>query len=148
MPAQTDWKVEREKMEKVCLACHSPAWTQGHFDNFDAVVESYNDVYFKPMKKKIDELYEKKLLNNKKRLDEKLEYEMYGLWHDEGRRARFGAAMMAPDYTWWHGFFELKKRCMEMDEQIDELLESGKPARVHDIKAATGNTRKPQFDKK
>jgi hypothetical protein len=35
-----------------------------------------------------------------------------------------------------------------MDEQIEELLESGKPARVHDIKGATGDTTKPQFDKK
>jgi len=146
MPAKTDWKVERQKMEKVCLACHSPAWTKGHFDHLDAAVENYNEVYFKPMKKKIDELYEKKLLSKDKNLDEKLEYDMYELWHHEGRRARFGAAMMAPDYAWWHGFYELKKRCLEMEEQIEELLESGKPARVHDIKGATGDTTKPTFD--
>ena len=148
MPAKTDWKTERQKMENVCLACHSPTWTKGHFDHFDAAVENYNEVYYKPMKKQIDELYEKKLLSKDKNLDEKLEYEMYELWHHEGRRARFGAAMMAPDYAWWHGFYELKKRCLEMDEQIEELLESGKPARVHDIKGATGDTTKPQFDKK
>ena len=115
---------------------------------YGLAVENYNEVYYKPMKKQIDELYEKKLLSKDKNLDEKLEYEMYELWHHEGRRARFGAAMMAPDYAWWHGFYELKKRCLEMDEQIEELLESGKPARVHDIKGATGDTTKPQFDKK
>lgn len=146
LPAKTDWKVEREKMEKVCLACHSPAWTKGHFDHFDAAVENYNDVYYKPMKKKIDELYEKKLLSKEKNLDEKLEYEMYELWHHEGRRARFGAAMMAPDYAWWHGFYELKKRCIEIEEQVEELLESEKPARVHDIKGAKGDTTKPRFE--
>lgn len=148
MPAKTDWKVERQKMEKVCLACHSPAWTKGHFDHFDAAVENYNETYYKPMKKVIDELYEKKLLSKDKNLDEKLEYEMYELWHHEGRRARFGAAMMAPDYAWWHGFYELKKRCLEIEEQVEELLVSEKPARVHDIKGATGDTTKPQFDKK
>ncbi|MEN8127917.1 MAG: multiheme c-type cytochrome [Planctomycetota bacterium] len=146
MPAKTDWKVERKKMETVCLACHSPAWTKGHFDHLDAAVENYNEVYFKPMKKQIDELYEKKLLSKDKNLDEKLEYDMYELWHHEGRRARFGAAMMAPDYAWWHGFYELKKRCLEMEEQIEEVLESGKPARVHTIKGATGDTTKPKFD--
>jgi hypothetical protein len=99
------------------------------------------------MKKVIDELYEKKLLSKEKNLDEKLEYDMYELWHHEGRRARFGAAMMAPDYAWWHGFYELKKRCVEIEEQVEELLESGKPARVHDIKGATGDTTKPQFGK-
>jgi hypothetical protein len=147
MPAKTDWKTERQKMENVCLACHSPTWTKGHFDHFDAAVENYNETYYKPMKKVIDELYEKKLLSKEKNLDEKLEYEMYELWHHEGRRARFGAAMMAPDYAWWHGFYELKKRCLEIEEQVEELLESGKPARVHDIKGATGDTTKPQFDK-
>jgi hypothetical protein len=98
------------------------------------------------MKKMIDDLYEKKLLSNDKMLDEKLEYEMYELWHHEGRRARFGAAMMAPDYAWWHGFYELKKRSLEIEEQVEELLESGKPATVHDIKGATGDTTKPKFD--
>jgi len=146
MPAKTDWKVEREKMEKVCLACHSPAWTKGHFEHFDAAVENYNEVYYKPMKKMVDELYEKKLLSKDKNLDEKLEYEMYELWHHEGRRARFGAAMMAPDYAWWHGFYELKKRSLEIEEQVEELLKSGKPAKVHDIKGATGDTTKPKFD--
>jgi len=148
MPAKTDWKVERKKMEQVCLACHSPAWTKGHFDHLDAAVENYNEVYYEPMKKQIDDLYEKKLLSKDKNLDEKLEYEMYELWHHEGRRARFGAAMMAPDYAWWHGFYELKKRCIEIEEQVEELLESGKPARVHNIKGATGDTTKPQFDQK
>lgn len=145
MPAQTDWKTERKKMEKVCLACHSPVWTKGHFEHFDAVVQNYNEVYYKPMKKMIDELYAKKLLSKKKNLDEKLEYDMYELWHHEGRRARFGAAMMAPDYAWWHGFYELKKRCIEIEEQVEELQKSGKPAKVHEIKGATGDTTKPTF---
>jgi len=102
-PAQEHWRAERMKMEKVCYACHSKAWTRGHFSRFDAAVENYNEIYFKPAKKIIDELYEKKLLSKDKPLDEKLEIEMYELWHHEGRRARLGAAMMAPDYAWWHG---------------------------------------------
>ncbi len=147
LPAKTDWKTQREKMENVCLACHSPTWTKGHFDHFDAAVENYNDTYFKPMKKIMDELYEKKLLSKEKNLDEKLEYEFYELWHHEGRRARFGAAMMAPDYAWWHGFYELKKRCMEIEAEADELLKSGKPAKVFEIKGATGDTQKPTLSK-
>ena len=94
-----DVKFIREQMKKVCQACHSPGWTNGHFDRVDKAVENYNEVYYKPMKKLIDELYEKKLLNKDKALDEKLEIDMYELWHHEGRRARFGAAMMAPDYA-------------------------------------------------
>ncbi len=133
-PARTNWKEERKKMEKVCLSCHSQGWTRGHFDRFDAAVVNYNEVYFKPMKKLMDELYEKKLLNREKSLDEKLEIDFYELWHHEGRRARFGAAMMAPDYAWWHGFYELKKRCMAIEEQAEQLLKTQKPAKVFEVR--------------
>ncbi|MHC4753323.1 MAG: multiheme c-type cytochrome, partial [Planctomycetota bacterium] len=144
-PAKTDWQKERQKMETICLACHSPAWTKGHFTRFDAVVANYNDNYYKPMKKLIDELYEKKLLDQEKNLDEKLEIDMYELWHNEGRRARFGAAMMAPDYAWWHGFYELKKRCMAIEEQVEELLNDGKPAKVFEVNGSGGDATKPDF---
>lgn len=146
-PAKTDWKKERQKMKKVCLSCHSEGWADGHFARFDAAVENYNEVYYKPMKKLIDELYEKKLLSKEKPMDERLEIDMYELWHHEGRRARFGAAMMAPDYAWWHGFYELKKRCMVIEEQAEQLLKSGKPAKVFELKGAGGDTASPNFDK-
>jgi cytochrome c5 len=146
-PAKTDWGQEREKMEKVCLACHSEDWTKGHFTRFDAVIANYNDNYFKPMKKLIDELYEKKLLSKEKNLDEKLEIDMYELWHNEGRRARFGAAMMAPDYAWWHGFYELKKRCMDIEEQVEQLLQSQKASKVFEVRGSGGDTTKPNFEK-
>ncbi len=146
-PSKTDWSQEREKMEKVCLACHSEDWTKGHFTRFDAVIANYNDNYFKPMKKLIDDLYEKKLLSKEKKLDEKLEIDMYELWHHEGRRARFGAAMMAPDYTWWHGFYEMKKRCMDIEEQVEQLLQSQKASKVFEVRGSGGDTTKPNFEK-
>jgi hypothetical protein len=143
MPAKTDWKTERQKMEKICLACHSSPWTDAHFHSFDEAVRNYNENYFKPTKKLIDELYAKKLLSREKPLDEKLEIDMYELWHHEGRRARFGAAMMAPDYAWWHGFYELKKRCMAIEEQAEQLLKGGEPAKVFEVKGTGGSTTRP-----
>jgi hypothetical protein len=147
MPAKTDWKKERQKMKDVCLACHSSRWTDAHFINLDEAVANYNDIYFKPMKKLVDELYEKKLLDKTTPLDEKIEVDMYELWHNEGRRARFGTAMMAPDYAWWHGFYELKKRCMEMEQEIEDLIKSGKPAKVFEVKGSGGDTTAPNINK-
>ncbi|MBN1766569.1 MAG: cytochrome c3 family protein [Sedimentisphaerales bacterium] len=144
-PASGDWKKEREKMEKVCLACHSQTWVTGHFTKFDDAVINYNENYYLPLKKQIDELYEKNLLSKEKNLDEKLEIEMYELWHHEGRRARFGAAMMAPDYAWWHGFYELKKRCMDMEAEIEHVLQTGKPVKVFQVKGSGGDTIKPDY---
>ena len=146
-PAKNDWKEERKKMEDVCLACHSPVWTKGHFDRFDAAVVNYNDNYFKPMKKLIDDLYARKLLDSSKNLDERLEIDMYELWHHEGRRARFGAAMMAPDYAWWHGFYELKKRCMVIEKEVQKIIQENKPATVFNVKGSGGDTTKPDFSK-
>lgn len=41
--------------------------------------------------------------------DDKIEWTFFELWHHEGRRARMGAAMMGPDFTQWHGFYEVAK---------------------------------------
>jgi hypothetical protein len=144
-PAKTDHEEERDKMKSVCRACHSPSWTDSHFVNLDKTIANYNENYFLPAKKLLTELYDKKLLNKDKKLDEEFEYEFYELWHHEGRRARFGAAMMAPDYAWWHGFYELKKRSMKLQDLHKELIEHGKPAKVYDIKGAGGSTKKPDF---
>jgi hydroxylamine dehydrogenase len=143
-PAPTDWKVERQKMQEICLQCHGKTWVEDHYVKMDKVMEEYNEVYFKPAKKKLDELYAKKLLDNTKFFDEKLEVEYYELWHHEGRRARMGAQMMAPDYTWWHGFYECKKRFVNFMEEADELIKHNKKAYVaKDFPAATGSTQKP-----
>ena len=41
--------------------------------------------------------------------DEHIEWVWFEIWHHEGRRARHGASMQGPDYTQWHGFYEVAK---------------------------------------
>jgi hydroxylamine dehydrogenase len=55
--------------------------------------------------------------------------------------------MMAPDYAWWHGFYELKKRCMIIEEQVEKLLQNGKSAKVFKVKGSGGDTAKLDFEK-
>jgi hypothetical protein len=143
-PSGTDWQVERQKMKNVCSACHGESWINDFYDGFDKAVEEYNDVYFKPAKKTFDELNEKGLLDQTKFFDERLEVEFYELWHHEGRRARMGAMMMAPDYAWWHGFYEVKLRFANFMEEANHLIESGQKAYVaEDFPNATGDTTRP-----
>ncbi|MBW1900034.1 MAG: hydroxylamine oxidoreductase [Deltaproteobacteria bacterium] len=143
-PAKTDWKVEREKMKAICLQCHSNRWVDNHYTQIDKTVQEYNDVYFKPAKKMLDELYAKGLLDKAKFFDERPELDYYYLWHHEGRRARMGTAMMAPDYSWWHGFFECKERYNDFMELSRDLIKHNKKAyRATDYPNATGNTNKP-----
>ncbi|MGD2271621.1 MAG: multiheme c-type cytochrome [Desulfobacterales bacterium] len=113
-PAGIDWRAARRRREAVCLQCHSSAWTQSHFARLDRVVDEYNQVYFGPFKQVFEALYQKSVLDGNRLLDEPLEIELDEMWRREGRRVKMGAAMMAPDFTWWHGFYELKKRCTEI----------------------------------
>ena len=144
-PAKTDWQVEREKMKDICRQCHSNAWTDDHYHGFDKAVEEYNEVYYKPAKAKLDELYAKKLLDDVKFFDEHLELQFYELWHHEGRRARMGVMMMAPDYAWWHGFYECKSRFNTFMEEAQHLLSSGEKAFIYPTYPnATGTTQRPE----
>jgi len=83
-------------------------------------------------------------LDNTKYFDERLEMEFYELRHHDGRRARFGAAMMAPDYAGWHDFYESKKRFVNYFEDANDRVEHNQKAyRAMDFPAAPGNTKRP-----
>lgn len=43
--------------------------------------------------------------------------------------------------------YELKKRCMIIEEQVERLLQNGKPAKVSKVKGSSGDTTKPDFEK-
>jgi len=143
-PSKTNWKVERQKMQAICIQCHTKSWVKNRYAFLDKSVEEYNDVYFKPAKKMLKELYAKGLLDKSRYFDETPEWNFYELWHHEGRRARMGTAMMGQDYTWWHGFYEVKKVYNKFMEESRDLIKHNKKAyRAVDFPNATGNTNKP-----
>jgi hypothetical protein len=72
----------------------------------------------------MDELYKANLLT-KTPFDEAIEWTYYELWHHEGRRARHGASMMGPDYTQWHGFYEVAKHFYTEFIPEAEVLKKG-----------------------
>ena len=102
-----NWQVKRANMQDVCTACHTKTFSDGHFYQFDASVRLYNEKFAKPATELMKLVREKKLLENPAAFSNKIEWTYWEIWHHEGRRARHGAAMMGPDYTWWHGFYEV-----------------------------------------
>jgi hypothetical protein len=130
-----NWRKKRENMKQVCLNCHSAAFVDGHYYQFDALVNLYNEKFAKPATDIIKLIKEKKLLQNPAGFSNKIEWTYWELWHHEGRRARHGASMMGPDYTWWHGIYEVaqhfyfkllpearKFKNKEVDAYIDNLI--------------------------
>ncbi|SEF91794.1 multiheme c-type cytochrome [Oceanospirillum linum] len=115
----------RKKMEQVCSSCHSSRHTEGFFKQGDKAVKLYNVEYYAPAKKMLDELKAKGLLKENQWTDE-FQITFYHLWHHEGRRARHGAMMGAPDYAHWHGFFELQQDLYKLQAIHKKRLETGK----------------------
>ena len=106
---QENWEKKRENMKDVCSACHGRVFVDGHFYQFDASVHLYNEKFAKPAGEVMKIIRKNNLLKNKAAFSNKIEWTYWELWHHEGRRARHGVAMMGPDYTWWHGFYDIAK---------------------------------------
>jgi len=114
------WNERRSKMQTICKQCHGATFIEGAYRQFDGVVDLYNEKFAAPAKAIIADLKKRGLLTAPD-FDEPIEWTWWELWHHEGRRARHGAAMQGPDYTWWHGMYEVSKHFYE--EFIPQLKE-------------------------
>jgi len=102
-----DWQKKRDRMQDVCTTCHGSAFVDGHYYQFDATVRLYNKKFAEPAGAIMKIVADKKLLKNTASYSNDIEWTYWELWHHEGRRGRHGASMMGPDYTWWHGMYEV-----------------------------------------
>jgi hydroxylamine dehydrogenase len=102
-----NWQAKRQNMREMCSACHQNGFVDGHFSQYDATVRLYNERFARPATEIINLARARKLLAKEASFSNEIEWIYWELWHHEGRRARHGAAMMGPDYTWWHGFYEV-----------------------------------------
>lgn len=130
-----DWRQKRASMQDVCRACHGQGFVDGHYRQFDALVHLYNDKFATPAGRLHALAKKKGLGDGTAAFANEYEWTYFEIWHHEGRRARHGAAMMAPDYTWWHGIYEVAQHFYlefipelrefhdpELDAAIDEVL--------------------------
>ncbi len=130
--AKIDWKARRASMQDVCTACHEKQWVDNFYTQYDALIELYHVKFAKPGL----ELYTlAKPLLRPAEFSNKIDFTWYEIWHHEGRRARHGASMMGPDYTHWHGTYEVAKHFYakfvpELEEVIEKGRSSGDEAKV------------------
>ena len=117
------WEDKRNRMKDVCSHCHTPDYVNAFYTQYDDFVVLYNEKFAKP-----GQAIMAALLANGARtdtqFDEEIEWTWFYLWHHEGRRARHGVSMMAPDYAHWHGMYEVAERFyMELIPQAREMAE-------------------------
>lgn len=122
------WQARRADMQNVCESCHSKSMIDSFYLQFDSLVNLYNEKFAKPGAGLMKFLKANKLITDQA-FDEHIEWTWFYLWHHEGRRARHGAAMQAPDYTQWHGMYEVAERFyMELIPQYEEVLHKAEKA--------------------
>ena len=117
------WTQRRANMKDVCVSCHSESSTESWYVQYDALIELYNEKFAKPgiaLYKAAAPLIKPVKFGNK------IDFTWFEIWHHEGRRARHGASMMGPDYTHWHGTYEVAKHFYtEYIPELEELIEKG-----------------------
>jgi len=117
------WKDRRKNMMGVCKNCHSTSKVENFYKQYDMLVDTYNRKFAIPGSKLMAEAKKDGLIENSG-FNTKLGYTWFEIWHHEGRRARMGASMMAPDYTHWHGLYEVSNHFY--NEFLPELMELAK----------------------
>jgi len=112
---------KRDRMKNVCSHCHTDDYVNSFYKQYDNLVILYNEKFAKPGIAIMGALAANGL-RTPTNFDEEVEWTWFYLWHHEGRRARHGASMMAPDYTHWHGMYEVAERFyMELIPQAREI---------------------------
>ncbi|NIV48415.1 MAG: hydroxylamine oxidoreductase, partial [Gammaproteobacteria bacterium] len=125
------WEDKRNRMKEVCSHCHTPDYVNSFYKQYDDFVVLYNEKFAKPGQQIMAALLDSGA-RTATQFDEEIEWTWFYLWHHEGRRARHGASMMAPDYAHWHGMYEVAERFyMELIPQAREMADhAGGSARV------------------
>jgi formate-dependent nitrite reductase cytochrome c552 subunit len=122
--AEINWQTRRNNMKNVCSNCHEDQWVDNFYVQYDSLIDLYHEKFAEPGL----ELYRlARPLMNPVQFANKLDWTWYELWHHEGRRARHGASMMGPDYTHWHGTYEIAKHWyVKLVPELEELIQKGR----------------------
>lgn len=131
------WETRRDNMKDVCTNCHATGWVDGFYTQYDGMVDLYDRKFAQPglaLMGLAKPLLRPVLFGNR------LDFTWFEIWHHEGRRARHGAAMMGPDYTHWHGTYEVAKHFYsefvpELEHLAQANLKSKDKARARAAKA-------------
>ncbi|MCL4250689.1 MAG: nitrate reductase [Anaerolineae bacterium] len=108
------------RMQTVCRECHNENFIDSFYTDADRMVEAVNawvvesDEIMQPLK-------DQGLLTAAA-FDEPIDFTYFDLWHHWGRTAKFGAWMQGPDYSQWHGAYEMLRELAVLREETAARL--------------------------
>ena len=118
------WQDNKIRMQGVCLDCHNQNFLDEFYSSADLATERVNE-WVVESDELIAPLKEQGLLTAEP-FDEPIDFTYFNLWHHWGRTAKFGVWMQGPDYSQWHGAYEVLHDLAELREMVaDKLHEAG-----------------------
>jgi hypothetical protein len=122
--------MRKENMKKVCLSCHNENFAENFYLQYEGLIDLYSEKFAKPGQKlygKATEVLKAVKGGQYAAFAQMIDYTWFELWHHEGRRARHAASMQGPDYTHWHGTYDLAKHWYgKFIPELKEVIELGK----------------------
>jgi hydroxylamine dehydrogenase len=118
------WQDNKVRMQSVCLECHNQNFLDDFYTAADLATERVNE-WVVESDEIMTPLQDNGLLT-KEPFDEPIDYTYFNLWHHWGRTAKFGVWMQGPDYSQWHGAYEVLHDLAELREMATaKLIEAG-----------------------
>jgi hypothetical protein len=115
------WQDNLTRMQSVCSSCHNDNFIQDFYAAADRATEAVN-AWVEESNDIVAPLKDQGLMTEAP-FDEPIDFLYFELWHHWGRTAKFGAWMQGPDYTQWHGAYEVLSALAELRELAAEKLE-------------------------
>jgi len=115
------WEDNKTRMQGVCLECHNQNFVDDFYTAADKATERVNE-WVEESRDIVAPLQENDLMTSEP-FDEPIDFVYFNLWHHWGRTAKFGVWMQGPDYSQWHGAYEVLHELAELREMTDQKLE-------------------------
>lgn len=117
-------------MKDVCNACHNVNFVANFYEQYEAEIALYDNKFGKPglaLYKQATAVLKAVQGKTYAQFANKIDWTWFEFWHHEGRRARHGASMMAPDYVQWHGNYEVAKAMYTgLIPEVREIVAKGR----------------------
>ncbi len=116
------WEDNKIRMQTVCGECHNEKFINAFYEDGDELVGAVN-AWVLESQQIIKPALDAGLLTAEP-FDEPIDFVYFELWHHWGRTAKFGGWMQGPDYTQWHGAYELISDLAELKEMVSQKMEA------------------------
>jgi len=114
------WQDNKGRMVNVCMECHNDEFLADFYAAADRATEAVN-AWVRESDAIVAPLRSQGLLTDEP-FDQPIDFVYFELWHHWGRTAKFGVWMQGPDYTQWHGAYEVLSDLAELRALAEELL--------------------------